>query len=254
MSYDVCSADDSAVPAPRGFIMSEPLPLVLIPGLNCTPRLYAPQIPALWGFGPVTIADHRRDDSVEAIAARILSDAPARFTMIGLSLGGYIAFAILRAAPQRVLKLALLDTSARPDTPQQTERRKGQVELAHSGRFADIPDLQFPLLVHTNRHDDAALKQTVVAMAQETGPDAFVRQQHAIMARRDSRPGLPAITCPTLVLVGDGDQLTPPELAQEMKALIPTSRLVTVPDCGHLSTIERPEAVNRALVEWMQQA
>jgi pimeloyl-ACP methyl ester carboxylesterase len=232
--------------------MSEPLPILLVPGLNCTPHLYAPQIPALWAFGPVTVADHRRDDSVEAIAATILAAAPPRFVLMGLSLGGYIAFAILRAAPERVASLALLDTSARPDAPAQTERRRGHIELARSGRFALIPELQFPLLVHQNRHNDAALKHIVAQMAQETGPEAFVRQQYAIMNRPDSRPGLGAIRSPTLVLVGDGDQLTPPELAAEMHALIPASRLVTIPDCGHLSTIERPEAVNRTLAEWMR--
>jgi pimeloyl-ACP methyl ester carboxylesterase len=232
--------------------MPAPLPILLVPGLNCTPRLYAPQIPALWEFGPVTVADHRRDDSVEAIAERILAEAPPRFVLMGLSLGGYIAFAILRAAPERVLKLALLDTSARPDTQAQTERRRGHMELARTGRFADIPELQFPLLVHTKRHGDAALKHIVVEMAQETGPDAFARQQFAIMNRPDSRPGLASVRCPTLVVVGDGDQLTPPELAAEMHALMPESRLVTIPDCGHLSTIERPEAVNRTLTEWIR--
>src|SRR5579883_3245029 len=92
------------------------LPTVLVPGLNCSARLYAPQIPALWRFGPVTVADHTRDDSMPAIAARILASAPPRFALAGLSMGGYIAFEIMRQAPQRVLRLALMDTSARPDT------------------------------------------------------------------------------------------------------------------------------------------
>jgi pimeloyl-ACP methyl ester carboxylesterase len=232
--------------------MSDPLPILLVPGLNCTSRLYAPQVPVLWGFGPVTLADHRRDDSVAAIAARILRDAPPRFALVGLSMGGYIAFAILRAAPERVARLALLDTGPRADTAQQSDNRRNQMELARTGRFAEIPELQFPLLVHKNRVDDAALKDYVVRMANETGADAFVRQQNAILTRPDSRPHLPAIKCPTLIVVGDGDQLTPPELAAEMHALIPASRLVTIPDSGHLSTLEQPEAVNRALAEWMQ--
>src|SRR5262249_55214680 len=101
--------------------MSGPLPIVLVPGLNCSARLYAEQVPVLWGWGPITIADHRRDDSVEAIAARILAAAPPRFALAGLSLGGYIAFAIMRKAPERVARLALLDTSARPDAPEQSE-------------------------------------------------------------------------------------------------------------------------------------
>lgn len=231
--------------------MSEPLPIVLVPGLNCSARLYAEQVPALWDSGPVTIADHRRDDSVGAIAARILATAPPRFALAGLSMGGYIAFAIVREAPERVARLALLDTSARPDTPEQTERRHSMIALAEGGRFAEAPDLLFPVFVHRNRHDDEALRAIVRTMAEETGSDAFVRQQKAIMTRPDCRPLLKSIRCPTLVLVGDGDALTPPVLSEEIAAGIAGSRLVRVPDCGHLSTLERPEAVNRALVEWL---
>jgi pimeloyl-ACP methyl ester carboxylesterase len=233
-------------------MMPEALPILLVPGLNCSPRLYAAQMPALWAFGPVTVADHRRDETMEAIAGRILRDAPARFALAGLSMGGYVAMAIQRAAPERVAKLALLDTGPRADMPQQIENRKRQIDIAANGRFAEIPGLQWPMLVHKNRQHDEALKAVVVQMAEETGADAFVRQQRAIMARPDSRPGLSRIACPTLILVGDGDQLTPPELSEEMNALIPGSRLVKVPDCGHLSTLERPDVVTRALVNWMQ--
>jgi len=229
--------------------MSDPSPIVLVPGLNCSARLYAEQVPALWGSGPVTIADHRHDDSVGAIAARILAMAPPRFALAGLSMGGYIAFAIVRQAPERVARLALLDTSARPDTPEQTERRRSMMALAEDGRFAEVPDLLFPVFVHHDRHGDEALRRIVRTMAEETGPDAFVRQQKAIMTRPDCRPLLKSIRCPTLVLVGDGDALTPPVLSEEIAAGIAGSRLVRVPDCGHLSTLERPEAVNRALLE-----
>jgi pimeloyl-ACP methyl ester carboxylesterase len=232
--------------------MHQPLPVVLVPGLNCSARLYAEQILALWRFGPVVIADHTRDDSMPAIAARILAAAPPRFALIGLSMGGYIALAMLLAAPDRVERLALLDTSARPETPEQTERRKPQIALAESGRFAEVPPLQFPVFVHRNRQNDDALRQRVRMMAEETGAEAFLRQQKAIMTRGDARPLLPSIACPTLVLVGDGDELTPLPLSQELAAGIAGSRLVVIPDCGHLSTMERPEAVTQALVEWMQ--
>ena len=232
--------------------LSPPLPTVLVPGLNCSARLYAEQIPALWRFGPVLIADHTRDDSIAAIARRIVAAAPPRFALAGLSMGGYIALEIMRQAPERVARLALLDTGARPELPEQTARRRPLMELARSGRFAEIPDLQFPVFVHKNRHGDVALRQLVRTMAEETGPDAFLRQQQAIIARPDSRPSLGAIACPTLVLVGDGDELTPPVLSQEIAAAIPGARLVVVPDCGHLSTLERPQAVTQALVEWME--
>jgi pimeloyl-ACP methyl ester carboxylesterase len=229
-----------------------PFPVVLVPGLNCSARLYADQIPVLWRFGPVQVADHTRDDSMDAIATRILAAAPPRFALVGLSMGGYIAQCIIRHAPERVAKLALLDTLARPETPEQTARRKPQIEFAQSGRFAEVPALQFPVFVHRNRRHDEALRARVRVMAEETGAQVFLRQQNAIMTRPDTRPLLPTIKCPTLVLVGDGDELTPPALAQELAAGIPGARLVTVPDCGHLSTMERPEAVNQALTNWMR--
>jgi pimeloyl-ACP methyl ester carboxylesterase len=148
-------------------------------------------------------------------------------------------------------RLALLDTAARPETPEQTARRRPQIALAESGRFAEVSALQFPILVHRNRHGDEALRERVRVMAEETGADAFLRQQRAIIKRPDARPLLPSIKCPTLVLVGDGDELTPPPLSQEIAAGIGGSRLVVVPDCGHVSTMERPEQVNKALTEWM---
>jgi pimeloyl-ACP methyl ester carboxylesterase len=232
--------------------LSPPLPTVLVPGLICSARLYAEQIPALWRFGPVLIADHTRDDSIAAIARRILGAAPPRFALAGLSMGGYIALEIMRQAAERVAKLALLDTGARPELPEQTARRRPQMELAKTGRFAQIPDLLFPGFVHKNRHGDVALQQLVRTMAEETGPDAFLRQQEAIIGRADSRPSLGAIVCPTLVLVGEGDELTPPVLSREIAAAIAGARLVVVADCGHLSTLERPQAVTNALVEWME--
>jgi len=230
----------------------EDLPTVLVAGLNCSARLYAEQIPALWQFGPVIMADHRRDDSMAAMARRILAAAPPRFALVGLSMGGYIAFEIMRQAPGRVAKLALLDTGARGEAPERTAQRRPLIALAKSGRFAEILDLQYPLLVHVSRHNDTALKATVRAMNEETGAEAYLRQQQAIMTRPDSRPGLAAIKCPTLVLVGDSDEATPPDLSHEMAAGIPAAKLVVVAECGHLSTIERPDAVNKSLVEWMQ--
>ncbi len=232
--------------------MTDSLPIVLVPGLNCSARLYAEQIPALWRFGPVTVADHRRDDSIAAIARRILAVTAPRFALAGLSMGGYICFEITRQAPDRVAKLALLDTGARPDTPEQTQARRPRIELAKTGRFAEVADIQFPLLVHRSRHGDEALKRLVRLMAEETGPEAFLRQQQAIIGRCDSRPGLAATKCPTLVLVGDGDELTPPALSREIAAGISGARLVVIPDCGHLSTMERPAAVTAAMIEWME--
>jgi pimeloyl-ACP methyl ester carboxylesterase len=231
--------------------MNAPLPTLLVPGLTSSPRLYEPQIPALWQFGPVMVADQRRDDSIAAMARRILEQAPARFSLVGLSMGGYIAFELLRQAPARVARLALLDTSARPDAPVQSARRQELIELARTGRFGEIADLSYPLLVHPDRLDDQPLRELVRSMALETGAEAYIRQQTAIIHRCDSRPHLAAIACPTLVLVGDADQLTPPALAQEIAAGIAGAQLTVVPGSGHLSTLEQPQRVTAALVEWL---
>jgi pimeloyl-ACP methyl ester carboxylesterase len=225
---------------------------MLVPGLNCSALLYTSQIPALWRFGPVTVADHTRDDNIAAIARRILAAAPPRFALAGLSMGGYIAFEIMRQAADRVVKLALLDTSARPEAPAQNERRMRAIGKVENGGFAAATDDSFYFFVHPDRHGDAALKDVVMRMGEETGVEAYLRQQRAIMTRADSRADLPSIACPTLVLVGAQDRGTTPEMAREIAAGITGSRLVEVPDCGHLSTIERPDAVNAALVEWIR--
>jgi pimeloyl-ACP methyl ester carboxylesterase len=232
--------------------MAEPLPIVLVPGLLTTPRLYANQLPALWRHGPVTIADNTRDHTMAAIASRILAAAPPRFALAGLSMGGYISLEIVRQAPDRIDRLALLDTSARPDTPELTQRRRAQIALVRSGRFAEVADQQFPLLVHPSRHGDRAVRELVRLMADETGAEGFIRQQQANIGRADSRPGLGAIACPTLVLVGDCDQLTPPELSVEIAGAIPGARLVVVAGAGHLTPLDQPEEVTKALVEWLQ--
>jgi pimeloyl-ACP methyl ester carboxylesterase len=228
--------------------MTESLPIVLVPGLLGSPRLYAEQIPELWRCGPVTVADHTRDDTMTGIARRILAAAPPKFALIGLSMGGYVSLEILREAPDRVVKLALLDTSARPDLPEQSETRRAQVVEARRGRLKEVVERVFPTWVHPTRRDDPALRAAAFAMADEVGVEAFARQQLAIIGRIDSRPSLAAIRCPTLVLVGEQDQLTPPERAAEIAGGIHGARLVTVPECGHMSACEQPQKVNAALL------
>lgn len=230
---------------------SPPLPIVLVPGLLSSPRLYAEQIPELWRLGPVTVAMHTLDDSMAAMARRILESAPARFALAGLSMGGYICFELLRQAPERVAKLILLDTSAHPDTPEQSGQRRSQIELARGGGLVEVTDTLFPRLVHARRWGDEALRRIVRAMTQEVGVEGFIHQQTAVIGRPDSRPDLRAISCPTLVIVGDGDVLTPPERAEEIANRIPGARLSVIRDSGHLSTLEQPAAVTRSMVEFL---
>jgi pimeloyl-ACP methyl ester carboxylesterase len=225
--------------------------LVLVPGLLCTQALFGPQIAALAPSRRIMVADHTRDDSMEAIARRLLAGAPERFALAGLSMGGYAALAVMRLAPERVTRLALLDTSARPDTEETRQRRLDQVAAARAGRFEAVLDALWQRLVHPARLQDPALKAVVYDMMREAGAEVFVRQQQAIMGRPDSRPLLRAIAVPTLVLVGDHDALTPPDLARETADDVEGASLAVVPESGHLSTLERPEAVTHALQRWL---
>jgi len=227
-------------------------PVVLIPGLLGTAELFASQAVALWPYGPVTVASTLEGTTMEAMAAAILASAPPRFALAGISMGGYVSFEIMRQAPERVLKLALLDTTARPDAPAQTALRRSQLEKVRTGdAMAMFAEALRQLMLPAHR-DDARIAAVNARMAAAVGVEGFARQTEAIIGRVDSRPGLAAIAVPTLVLVGDGDPVTPLDRAEEMAAPIPNAKLVVVPECGHLSTLEQPEAVNRALVEWIR--
>lgn len=226
-------------------------PLVLVPGLNCTEALFAPQRKAIGRSREVIIADHRQDATIAAVAERLLAEAPPVFALGGLSFGGYVAFEVMRRAPERVTRLALLDTRASADTEQDAEIRRMTLKFAERGHFDEVHSLLWHRLVDVARVHDAALEAQVRAMHDATGPETFIRQQKAVLARPDYQPGLGAITCPTLVLVGEGDVITPPFMSEDMADAIPGARLVRIPDCGHLSTLERPEAVNAALADWL---
>jgi pimeloyl-ACP methyl ester carboxylesterase len=231
--------------------MAGKTPLVLIPGLLNDANLWSAQIAGLADIAAIKVADHTRFDSMDALARSILAAAPVRFALAGLSMGGYISLAIMRQAPQRVLKLALLDTSARADTPERTEERRKQIALAQKGRFLGVSDQLLPRFLHPARLTDFRLTERVKTMAQAVGPDAFIRQQTAIMGRPDSRPMLRDIGCPTLVLCGRQDSATPPALHDEIAGAVPRARLAVIEDCGHLSTMEQPDAVNAELRRWL---
>lgn len=225
--------------------------LILLPGLLCDARLWRDQARALEAVAAPEVADLSRDDSLDDMARRVLRAAPERFALAGLSMGGYVALAVTRLAPERVSHLCLLDTSARADTEEQRRRRRGLIALARTGRFRGVTPQLLPLLLHPDRLDDAALVGEVTAMADRVGRDAFLRQQAAILGRPDARPGLGALRVPTLVAVGDADALTPPELSREMASLIPGARLAELPRCGHLSTLEMPDAVAALMRAWL---
>lgn len=226
-------------------------PIVFVPGLLCSAEVFAPQVAALWPYGPVTTASTLEGKTIPEMAASILAAAPPRFALVGISMSGYICLEIIRQSPGRVIKLALLDTSARPDTPEQITRRRALVALARTGDFEALLAQVLSAILHPAHQNDPALREVNVRMGLTVGVNGLARQTEAVIARIESRPSLPAISVPTLVLVGDGDPLTPPDRAEEMAAAIPNARLVVVPKCGHGSTLEQPESVNRALIEWM---
>jgi pimeloyl-ACP methyl ester carboxylesterase len=234
--------------------MNNTMPILLVPGLVSSPRIFAPVVPALWRYGPVTVANHIRDDTMSAIARRILAEAPPRFALAGHSMGGYIAFEIMRQAPERVAKLALINTQARPDTPEATARRRVQMARAGSGEYRAVLDDLFSGFVHPSRREDASLRKLVYDKADDVGTEGFLRQQTAIMARPDSRPTLAVISCPTLVLTGDQDNTIPNSLSTsiEMAEGIHGAKLRVLPNCGHLPQPEQPEATADALVEWLR--
>ncbi|HEV2547374.1 MAG TPA: alpha/beta fold hydrolase [Stellaceae bacterium] len=231
--------------------MSAKTPLILLPGLLCDEALWAPQIAALSDLATCAVADLTRDDALGAMARRVLAEAPARFALAGLSMGGYVAQEIMRQAPERVTRLALLDTSARADTPERLAWRRGFIELAHKGEFHGITPRLLPIYLHPDRLNDKALTDTVLAMAQRVGRDGYLHQQQAIMARPDGREDLKRIRVPTLVLCGRDDQATPLKLHEEIASLIPGSTLAVIDRCGHMSTLEKPAEVSAAMRRWL---
>jgi pimeloyl-ACP methyl ester carboxylesterase len=232
--------------------MADKRKLILLPGLLCTEALWGPQVEALSDLAEISVADLTGADSMRGMADSVLAGAPGGFALAGLSMGGYVAQEIMRIAPGRVERLALLDTSARADTAERREARLEQIRMAREDQFDEVVETRFiPAMMNPANPFGPMLRATVRAMCDSVGPKAFVRQQTAIMNRPDSRADLPRIACPTLVLCGRQDQPTPAELHEEMAAAIPGARLVVIEDCGHLAPIERPDEVNSAMREWL---
>jgi len=222
---------------------------VFLPGLLCDEALWAHQIKALGGNVNVQVADLTGQDSITALAEQTLQASPPEFTLVALSMGGYVALEIMRLAPQRVKHLVLTDTTARPDTPEQTRRRRGLIDLAKRGDFKGVTPRLLPMLIAPHRIDDTPLTQTITDMAQRVGRDAFLRQQTAILGRVDSRPFLKNIKVPVTLICGEADAITPPEHTHEMAELIGLhAHTHILKSCGHLAPLEKPEAVNEILL------
>lgn len=224
--------------------------VVFIPGLACTGALFGLQI-STFKERPIIIAETCDQDTIEAMATRLLAHAPERFALVGLSMGGYVALEVIRQAPDRISRLALMNTNARNDAPPQTQLRHALMEITRKGGYHKIAAMQYSQIVHPAHHDDTALKNIVFDMATDIGPDNYLRQQNAIINRRDQRPNLPAIKCPCIIVAGEQDNLIPHDRCVEMHKAISQSKLHVIPDCGHLSTLEHPVHTSELLQDWL---
>lgn len=231
--------------------MSPPLaPLVLLPGLLCDATLWRAEIEGLREIAAAFVPDLTLDETVEAMAARVLAVAPPLFALGALSMGGYVALEIMRQAPERVERLALFSTSASPDTPEHAAERRRAMDSLRLGRFVGVGQHLLPQLIHPSRLSDP-VAETVRDMAERVGGTAFLRQQEAILSRPDSLPTLATITVPTLVAVGDSDVLTPPAESRLIHEGIAGSTLHMFETCGHLPALERPEETIALLRSWL---
>ena len=225
--------------------------LVLLPGLICDAALWSHQIATLGGDAEIIVPDLSSRDVIADLARDVLATMPKRFSLAGFSMGGYVALEIMRQAPERVERLALVATSARADTERQARRRRGLIELSGRGEFKGVTPRLLPRLVHPSRLEDRSLIETVEGMAARIGRDGFINQQRAVLGRVDSRDMLASIVCPTLVLFGRDDRMTPPELSEEIAAGIPGADLVALDACGHLAPLECPREISEAISRWL---
>lgn len=225
--------------------------LLLLPGLLTDARLFQFQMEDLADIAQMSVGDLTVADSIAELAESVLMHAPQEFALAGLSMGGYVALEIMRQAPERVLGLALLDTSARADTPEAIANRHKLMAQAEVN-FQVVLDTLMPKLVHPSRMKYNSIVDTVYSMGHRIGKDAFLRQQRAIMGRIDSRPHLGELAgCPTLVLCGRDDVMTPVDVHEEIAAAIAGSQLVVIDECAHLSTMGQPKLVSDAMRMWL---
>ena len=225
-------------------------PLILLPGMLCDSTLWESQIEALSDVADVTVGDLTGSNSISGMASRVLARAPERFALAGVSLGGLVALEIMRQAPNRVSRLCLLDCNAGPESSEAREKRMGVIAAVKQGNFKQVLSKQVGQLLHPENRD-GPLTAKILEMGERAGSEQMLDQLHAAMERSDSRPTLPTITVPTLVIVGAEDAMTPPHLAREIAEGIEGSRLEIIEGAGHLPPMEKADAVNRVMRQWL---
>jgi len=231
-----------------------PLPLLLLPGALCNDLLFQPQIAFFKGHREVIFANFSNCDSIEAMAAKVLNEAPAEFALAGLSLGGIVAFEMFKQAPQRIKRIALLDTNPRVELPQNVSVRHQQINNIAQGGVESLKTLVSQQLMPKYVFDSEQLlrrEPLVMEMALDIGTGEFINQWRALASRADSWSILKDIRCPTLILCGVHDVLCNEKLHRDMALEIQHARLEIISEAGHLSTLDAPEQVNRALETWL---
>jgi len=231
--------------------MSAKRALVLLPGLLNDRRVFGPQIAALRTRADIVAPELWHVDSIEAMVDTVLAQAPPTFALAGFSMGGYVALEVFRRAPKRVRRLALLDTTARAETPEGRKRRQALVAQTKLGRWRGITQVMLPMLIHPDKLKDKALVKVLQDMAMTIGADGYANQQRAIMGRRDNTKLLAKINVPTIVVAGHDDQVLPVAFSEELAAGIKGSRLIVLERCGHVAPLEQPAGVTAALREWL---
>ncbi len=228
-------------------------PLVLLPGMMCDARLFGPQIAELSSEFSVMLSPVTRGERIEEIASGLLDELPQKFALAGLSMGGIVAMELLRRAPDRVTRLALLDTSPLAETPPAAAAREPQIVKVRSGQMhAVVRDELLPTYLGPGPYREE-ISELVLDMADALGPDVFVRQSRALQRRRDQQGTLSKCRVPTLVLCGEHDELCPVKRHQIMAEMIPGAELRVLPTAGHLPTLEAPAETTQALRDWMRQ-
>lgn len=228
----------------------------MIPGLICDQRLFSQQINALEDRLDIHVVNHARDLTLSALAEEILDRVQGNFYLLGLSMGGYISFEILRQARKRgeqgrVEKLVLMATSPHVDPPDIEKRRRDFMALAARGKFKGMSPMLMRTFIHPSKMEDKKVSQTIYDMVESTGADGFIYQTKMVLGRPESVSDLPEVSCPTLIICGEDDERTPIHLSEEMAKLIPNSHLVRIENCGHLPPLEKPERVSDLLKEFL---
>ena len=225
--------------------------LILLPGLAADAVMWQAQVTALAAWTPTVTDVHMRCDTVGEMAAALLAESSGSLVLCGASMGGMIAMEAARQAPERITALALLGTTARPETPEMRRLREAAIELFAQNRVMEVIEPNVGFAFHPDRASDAALVQPYLEFVMRAGAGQLIRQNRAVIQRPDARVHLATLRCPTLVMCGDADQLTPPENSREIAGLVADAQLVVVPRCGHMLTMEQPQQVNEALIAWL---